>query len=205
MINLKVIRKALKSLRWRHRVMDNTVIMGIATDNWLDRDGDSGIVLHIEPGPLKHKKKAEAADEHVVVRAPAARSFSNATPSIKRRLRQLIEEQQTKHDDIQLNLGRSSWELSAHVLVDAKEGNLKPSELRKACQRLVEFFDTLEDLIEEQVRLDKPLVIDLPPVLIDVESVEGEDVVTCKEVVDLPREELIERTERFKTWQGDLA
>ena len=91
------------------------------------------------------------------------------------------------------------------MLVDAKEGNLKPSELRKACERLVEFFDTLEDLIEEQVRFDKPLVIDLPPVLIDVESVEGEDVVTSKEIVDLPREEIIERTDRFKTWQSDHA
>ena len=56
------------------------------------------------------------------------------------------------------------------------------------------------------MRFDKPLEIDLPPVLIDVESVEGEDVVTYKEVVDFrTRKELIERTDRFKTWQSDHA
>ena len=46
--------------------------------------------------------------------------------------------------------------LSAHVLVDAKEGNLKPPMLRKVCRRLVEFFGYVEDLIEEGQARSRP-------------------------------------------------
>ena len=46
-------------------------------------------------------------------------------------------------------------------------------------------FDTPKTSSRNRCVLTSPR-IDLPPVLIDVESVEGEDVVTCKEVVDLP-------------------